>query len=93
MIDGERTSRTFEDLLITSVMQNAIRCKNSKSIEIAMGWIGMLYELRAKRERDRAAQSAKPTITREELSKMTHEERLELWNRTVDEHARGNNRV
>lgn len=93
MIDGKRTTRTFEELLITSILNNAVRCKNSKSIEIAMGWVGMLYELRAKRERERTAQSTKPIITREELSKMTHEERLELWNRTVDEHAQGSDRV
>jgi hypothetical protein len=89
MIDGERTSRTFEELLITSILQNAIRCKNSKSIEIAMGWVGMLYDLRAKRNREQRSQ-AEPAITREALLKMTPEERLALYNDTLDKNGRKN---
>ena len=83
LIDGERKSLTLEELLMTSVMQNAIRCKNSKSIEIAMSWVAMVHELRLERQKRQPEFDQK--ALREKLKTMTYEEKIELYNRTIDE--------
>ncbi len=38
-IGGQNMSLTLEDLFITSIIQNAIRCKNAKSMMMTLEWI------------------------------------------------------
>ncbi|MEA2895980.1 MAG: hypothetical protein QOJ84_1595 [Bradyrhizobium sp.] len=83
-VGGESMSMTLEELLITSVVQNAIRCKNAKSIMVALEWVRELDATR-KRSIKLASQPSQPPITREMLAKMTYEEQINLYNKTLDQ--------
>jgi hypothetical protein len=85
-IDGENKSLSMEELFLTSIIQNGIRCKNAKSMMQTLEWVRDVDIARSKRAAQEA-QETKPAITREMLKAMTHEERLELYNKTVDENS------
>jgi len=85
-VDGERKSLSMEELFLTSVVQNGIRCKNAKSMMQTLEWVRDVDVARSKRAAQEA-QEQKPAITREMLKAMTPEERIELYNKTVDENS------
>jgi Family of unknown function (DUF5681) len=80
-IGGEDMSLTLEDLFITSIIQNAIRCKNAKSMMLTLEWIRDL-DL-ARRKETQAAKVNEMRINREMLAKMTDQERTELYFKTL----------
>jgi hypothetical protein len=80
-VGGQQVSLTLEDLFLTSIIQNAIRCKNAKSMMMTLEWIRDLDLARAKER-----QTAKPResrITSEMLAKMTDQERTDLYLKTL----------
>jgi hypothetical protein len=83
-IDGESKSLSMEELFLTSIIQNGIRCKNTKSIIQTLEWVRDVDSARSKRAAQ-DAQEAKPATTREALAAMTPEQRLDLYNKTLDE--------
>jgi hypothetical protein len=80
-IGGENMSLTLEDLFITSIIQNAIRCKNAKSMMLTLEWIRDLDLVR--RKETQAARVNETRINREMLAKMTDQERTELYFKTL----------
>jgi hypothetical protein len=80
-VGGKNTSLTLEDLLLTSIIQNAIRCKNAKSMMVALEWIRDL-DL-ARRKQMQAAKAKQSRITSEMLEKMTDQERTDLYFETL----------
>jgi hypothetical protein len=74
-------SLTYEDLFITSIIENAIRCKNAKSMMVALEWIRDL-DL-ARRKQMQAAKAKQSRITSEMLEKMTDQERTDLYFETL----------
>jgi hypothetical protein len=80
-IGGENMSLTLEDLFITSIVQNAIRCKNAKSMMLTLEWIRDLDLARGKQARDAKANESR--ISSEMIAKMTDQERTELYFKTL----------
>jgi hypothetical protein len=80
-ISGLNVSLTYEDLFITSIIENAIRCKNAKSMMVALEWIRDL-DL-ARRKQMQAAKAKQSRITSEMLEKMTDQERTDLYFETL----------
>jgi Family of unknown function (DUF5681) len=80
-IGGEDMSLTLEDLFITSIIQNAIRCKNAKSMMLTLEWIRDLDLVR--RKESQAARVDETRANREMLAKMTDQERTELYFKTL----------
>jgi hypothetical protein len=80
-IGGENMSLTLEDLFITSIVQNAIRCKNAKSMMLTLEWIRDLDLARGKQAR--AAKANESRISSEMIAKMTDQERTELYFKTL----------
>jgi CRISPR/Cas system CSM-associated protein Csm2 small subunit len=80
-VGGQKVSLTLEDLFLTSIIQNAIRCKNAKSMMMTLEWIRDLDLARAKERQ--TAKSRDSRITSEMLSKMTDQERTDLYFETL----------
>ena len=80
-IGGKNTSLTLEDLFLTSIIQNAIRCKNAKSMMLTLEWIRDL-DL-ARRKETQAAKANESRISREMIAKMTDQERTDLYFKTL----------
>jgi hypothetical protein len=80
-ISGLNVSLTYEDLFITSIIENAIRCKNAKSMMVALEWIRDL-DL-ARRKQMQAAKANQSRITSEMIAKMTDQERTALYFKTL----------
>jgi hypothetical protein len=83
-VGGQRLSLTTEDVLIKSFIQNAIRGKNAKAMEVVLGWISELQAL-DERKASQEARSSFREITREEIQKMTHAEQVELYRKALAE--------
>jgi hypothetical protein len=79
-VGGQRLSLTTEDVLIKSIIQNAIRGKNVKAMDVVLGWISSLDATKAAE-----TQNSFPEITREALAKMTPAEQAQLYRRTLAE--------
>jgi hypothetical protein len=80
-VGGQQVSLTLEDLFLTSIIQNAIRCKNAKSMMMTLEWIRDLDLARAKERQ--ATKSRASRITSEMLAKMTEQERTTLYFKTL----------
>jgi len=80
-VGGQQVSLTLEDLFLTSIIQNAIRCKNAKSMMMTLEWIRDLDLARATERK--AVRSIESRITSEILAKMSDQERTDLYFETL----------
>src|ERR1700682_1828124 len=68
-IHGENKSISMEELFLTSVIQNGIRCKSAKPVMQRLEWVRDVDIARTKRAAQET-QAEKPAITREMLKSM-----------------------
>ena len=83
VVHGKNKLMSMKRLLVKSVIRGAVRGRNAKLIEIAMGWVELVDDRR--RERRGARQELSYLDLREKLKTMTHDEMVDLYNKTIDE--------
>ena len=83
-VGGQRLSLSTEEVLIKSIIQHAIRGKNSKAVELVLEWILDLQIVDAEKAK-KLPQTSPFEFTREEIKKMTVAEQEQLYLRTLAE--------